>query len=235
MYRRWKTQAGGRRGIWLLILVLALTLSVQQVLSAARAQAPPVDVGAQGPSISGRLLDPLGEPIHDAEIAAVRGGTGHSPEGEPLAIATSHLDGSFLLDMPPSDFETVRIEIERPHFQPLVVRLDEQETAQLNAGEGVRLQDIELARRITAGFWVATASFVLVLLLIALERLHKTTAALLGAALVLGVSFVGGALNPNLHIFDFEQALAYVDFDVIFLVMGMMIVIGVIEETGIFQ
>jgi Na+/H+ antiporter NhaD/arsenite permease-like protein len=52
---------------------------------------------------------------------------------------------------------------------------------------------------------------------------------------VLGVSFVGGAINPNLFIFDFEQALGYVDFDVIFLVMGMMIVIAVIEETGIFQ
>jgi Na+/H+ antiporter NhaD/arsenite permease-like protein len=42
-------------------------------------------------------------------------------------------------------------------------------------------------------------------------------------------------LNPDLFIFDFEIALGYVDFDVIFLVMGMMIVIAVIEETGIFQ
>jgi Na+/H+ antiporter NhaD/arsenite permease-like protein len=94
---------------------------------------------------------------------------------------------------------------------------------------------MEMQRRVTPAFWVATLSFVLVLVLIALEKLHKTTAALLGTALVLGVSFVGGAVNPNLFIFDFEQALGYVDFDVIFLVMGMMIVIGVIEETGIFQ
>jgi Na+/H+ antiporter NhaD/arsenite permease-like protein len=78
-------------------------------------------------------------------------------------------------------------------------------------------------------------SFVLVLLLIALERLHKTTAALLGVALVLGTSFVGGAVSRDLFIFDFERALSYVDFDVIFLVLGMMIVIAVIEETGIFQ
>ena len=36
-------------------------------------------------------------------------------------------------------------------------------------------------------------------------------------------------------IFDFERAPQYVDLDVIFLVMGMMIVIGIIEGTGIFQ
>jgi hypothetical protein len=58
---------------------------------------------------------------------------------------------------------------------------------------------------------------------------------MLGAAVVLGTSFVGGAINSNLFIFNFEQALEYVHFEVIFLVTGMMIVVGVIEETGIFQ
>jgi Na+/H+ antiporter NhaD/arsenite permease-like protein len=82
---------------------------------------------------------------------------------------------------------------------------------------------------------VATITFVTMLVLIALEKLHNTMAALLGAAVVLGVSFVGRPLNPDLLIFDFEQALQYVDFDVIFLVMGMMIVIGILETTGIFQ
>jgi Na+/H+ antiporter NhaD/arsenite permease-like protein len=105
----------------------------------------------------------------------------------------------------------------------------------LNECGSTDLGDIELQRRITAGFWVATLSFVLILGLIALEKLHKTTAALLGTALVLGISFVGGAFYPNLFVFNFEEALSYVDFDVIFLVMGMMIVIAVFEETGIFQ
>jgi Na+/H+ antiporter NhaD/arsenite permease-like protein len=117
----------------------------------------------------------------------------------------------------------------------LEYHLDTESVATLNEGGSVRLPDIELTRRLTPGFWVATLSFALILGLIALEKLHKTTAALLGVALVLGVSFVGGALNPDLFIFDFERALEYVDFDVIFLVMGMMIVIAVIEETGIFQ
>ena len=92
-----------------------------------------------------------------------------------------------------------------------------------------------MAWRLTPGFWIATLTFVAILVLIALEKLHNTMAALLGMTVVLGTSFVGGAITPDLFIFDFERALEYVDFDVIFLVMGMMIVVGVIEETGIFQ
>jgi Na+/H+ antiporter NhaD/arsenite permease-like protein len=38
-----------------------------------------------------------------------------------------------------------------------------------------------------------------------------------------------------LFIFLFPEALTYVDWNVIFLVMGMMMVIAVVERTGIFQ
>jgi Na+/H+ antiporter NhaD/arsenite permease-like protein len=38
-----------------------------------------------------------------------------------------------------------------------------------------------------------------------------------------------------LYIFDFERALTYVNWEVIFLVMGMMIIIAIVEGTGIFQ
>jgi Na+/H+ antiporter NhaD/arsenite permease-like protein len=223
---------------WILLFVLALALiarlSSGAILSSIWAQeetqggVPASETGA--PSLSGRLIDDLGEPIHDAEVMVLVGGV-----GEPLAHTASQMDGSFLIDLPPADYGTTAIEIARPHFETLELPLEATDVAQLNAGNAVRLDDIVMERRITPGFWVATLSFVLVLVLIALEKLHKTTAALLGAALVLGVSFVGGAIHPNLFIFNFEQALGYVDFDVIFLVMGMMIVIAVIEETGIFQ
>jgi Na+/H+ antiporter NhaD/arsenite permease-like protein len=223
---------------WILLFVLALAmvagLPAGGLLSPIWAQEETRDVAlvpqADGPSLSGRLVDPLGEPIHDADVSALV-----APGGEPLAHTASQMDGSFLIDLPTGEYGTMAIEIARPHFETLEFPLDTADVTLLNAGNAVRLEDIVLKRRVTSGFWVATLSFVLVLALIALEKLHKTTAALLGAALVLGISFVGGAINPNLFIFDFEQALEYVDFDVIFLVMGMMIVIGVIEETGIFQ
>jgi Na+/H+ antiporter NhaD/arsenite permease-like protein len=232
MNLRLAAEIGRRRSTLLLLLALVVFLiwSIHAIGSAVWAQEDPVEAGHAGPSVAGRLVDPLGEPIHDAEVLAREEGS-----SQPLAQVTSQTDGSYLLDMPPAPFVAIIIEAYRPHFQPVELSMDTDQMAQLNAGQAIRLEDIELERLITPGFWVATFSFALVLGLIALERLHKTTAALLGAALVLGVSFVGGAINPELFIFDFEQALAYVDFDVIFLVMGMMIVIAVIEETGIFQ
>ncbi|MEJ2207663.1 MAG: SLC13 family permease [Anaerolineae bacterium] len=221
------------RGRWLLLLALgvALAIALGGTVGAVRPQAQEAGSRpAAGPSLSGRVLDPLGEPVHDAEIAALAGA-----DGAVLAETASQQDGSYLLDLPPGEYEALRVEISRPHFESHEIDLEPAAVARLSAGQPDRLEDVTLERRITAGFWVATLSFVLVLLLIALERLHKTTAALLGVALVLGTSFVGGALSPDLFIFDFERALSYVDFDVIFLVMGMMIVIAVIEETGIFQ
>ncbi|MCL7454241.1 MAG: SLC13 family permease [Anaerolineae bacterium] len=210
-------------------LALVIIVGMAWALSPVWAQEAAVGSEQPGPGVAGRVIDPLGEPVHDADVIAV------GREGQPVAETTSQGDGSFLLDLPLQDYDTLVVEIERPHYVSREIPIDPAALAELNSAQAVRLPAIELERRITPGFWVATLSFVLVLLLIALEKLHKTTAALLGVALVLGASFVGGAINPDLFIFDFERALSYVDFDVIFLVMGMMIVIAVIEETGIFQ
>jgi Na+/H+ antiporter NhaD/arsenite permease-like protein len=232
MFKRWAAQARALHKVVLAVLVLAVIpwLSAGSAPDTAWAQTSSQESTTGEGTLSGWLIDPLGEPVHDAEISAwINAGE------EAVAHGTSQADGSFILSLPAARFDAMTLEIHRPHFQSVILPLDPAYVTQLSECGSAALAPIELERRITSGFWVAALTFVLVLLLIALERLHKTTAALLGAALVLGVSFVGGALNPNLFIFDFERALEYVDFDVIFLVMGMMIVIAVIEETGIFQ
>jgi Na+/H+ antiporter NhaD/arsenite permease-like protein len=232
MVKRYWTQGTGQR--WLLLIILAAALAFEicyvQPSTPALAHWRPRSSSGDSASLAGRLVDAQGEPVHDADIAVLL-----EFEAEPVAHATSQMDGSFVVDIPPGVYESVVVEIARPHFRPVELPLDQASVALLAQCGSVRLPDLELTRRITAGFWIATLSFVFVLVVIALEKLHKTTAALLGTALVLGTSSVGGAINPNLFIFDFERALHYVDFDVIFLVLGMMIVIGVIEETGIFQ
>ncbi|RLD00125.1 MAG: citrate transporter [Chloroflexi bacterium] len=203
-------------------------------------QNPPLLVRAERPaangnqvSLVGRVTDSQEEPVRDAEITLIINGN-----QETLISTTSQPDGAFVLDVPDEivgDIETLALEISRPHFASQVLEIESDGIARLNRGESLRLPDLELARRITAGFWVATFTFIAILVIIALEKLHNTMAALLGVAVVLGTTFVGGAINPDLFIFDFERALEYVNFDVVFLVMGMMIVISVIEETGIFQ
>ena len=127
--------------------------------------------------------------------------------------------------------------IERSHFQTLELPLDtavldifrDSESGTYNIGL------LAMERRITIGFWAATLIFIGVLLVIALEKLHSTTAALAGLSLVMIVTFIGQAFSPDWYILDFERALTYINWEVIFLVMAMMIVVAIIEETGIFQ
>ena len=220
----------------LAVLVLGLTLVLSSGLSLAVAHAEGGQV-----SLFARVIDPQGEPVRGAKVGLVLNGAplGAGAENEHAPpLAESQPDGAFVVDLPAGEvgaIETLVLEVSRPHFKSLEWEAGSDEIARLNRGESLRLPDMELSRRATAGFWVATLTFVAILVIIALEKLHNTMAALLGVAIVLGTTFVGGAVNPDLFIFDFERALEYVNFDVIFLVMGMMIVVGVIEETGIFQ
>jgi Na+/H+ antiporter NhaD/arsenite permease-like protein len=186
--------------------------------------------GSSSSSLMGWIFDRQGQPVRSAQVDVYV-----NREAEASASDRSASDGSFAIALPESSLDTLRVEVSRPHFHSQTWTASQQDLATLRQGGTIRLPDITLERRITLGFWIATLTFVGMLGIIALEKLHNTMAALLGAAIVLGVSFVGRPLNPDLFILDFEQALQYVDFDVIFLVMGMMIVIGVLETTGVFQ
>ncbi|MHB8794335.1 MAG: ArsB/NhaD family transporter [Candidatus Nanopelagicales bacterium] len=76
--------------------------------------------------------------------------------------------------------------------------------------------------------WLAVAIFAGVYVLVATERIHRVAAALGGAALVLGLGIVGSEDA-------FYSRDTGIDWDVIFLLLGMMLVVGVIRRTGIFE
>ena len=211
-------------------LVMVVLLMFVLVLSQVGPLRPSPAHAADPPALAGRVIDSQGEPVHGAEVAAYL-----NDAEDPTAVGESQPDGVFVVDLPDGPINSLRVEIERQHFETTEWVAEADDLENLSQGNTLRLPDITLERRLTLGFWIATLTFVAILLLIALEKLHNAMAALLGVAVVLGVSFVGGAIRPDLFIFDFERAIEYVNFDVIFLVMGMMIVIGVIEETGIFQ
>lgn len=231
-------QAARKRIRWQTILVaasllLALAASLLGRLGGSAIPAARADSSA---ALTGRIEDPQGEPISGAELRLVVNGAADDA-GEQDAPA-SQPDGSFTVEIPPdrlADAETLALEIHRAHFDPLAWQASPAQIDQLKSGRTLRIEPLVLQRRMTAAFWIATLTFVGILVLIALEKLHNTMAALLGAGIVLGVSYVGGAVSDTFFIFHFDRALEYVNFDVVFLVMGMMIVIAVIEETGIFQ
>ncbi len=72
---------------------------------------------------------------------------------------------------------------------------------------------------------VAVATFLIVLAIIASERMHRTNLALLGAAIV--TLFVGG--------FSQEDAIDAVDFNTIGLLTGMMILVYLTQQTGVYD
>jgi Na+/H+ antiporter NhaD/arsenite permease-like protein len=75
----------------------------------------------------------------------------------------------------------------------------------------------------TANVVLGLAVFVGTYVLIATERIHKTIAAM-----------AGGVAMILLGIVSQEQAFEHIDFNVIFLLAGMMILAGIIRKTGVF-
>ncbi len=191
----------------------------------AQAQATP-----QPPLIVGEVLNKQKQPIEQAAVSLMVPG-----EKEPLAQAQTQADGNYILSAGSKFPEGVFIQIARPHFEAARLALTSSQIARLRTGRTVTLAAVTLSHRIGLAFWIASAIFVLMLVLIAAGGLHNTLAAMISAALMFGVSYLGSPLSSGLFIFNFGQALQYVDWNVIFLVMGMMIVIAVVEATGIFQ
>lgn len=81
-------------------------------------------------------------------------------------------------------------------------------------------------------FFITLGIFLLVLLAIGFRWMHETAAVLAGAVTLWLIHYVGGTFSPSLHIIGFDQAMAFVDWNVIFLVLGMMIFMAMFSETG---
>jgi Na+/H+ antiporter NhaD/arsenite permease-like protein len=75
---------------------------------------------------------------------------------------------------------------------------------------------------------VAVAVFVVAYGLIATERIHKVKVALGGAAVVLAL----GVVSSGDVFYSHETG---IDWDVIFLLLGMMVIVGIVRQTGVFE
>ena len=75
---------------------------------------------------------------------------------------------------------------------------------------------------------IAVAVFAIAYVFIASDRIHKTVVALAGAGLVLALGVVGSE-----DVFYSHET--GVDWDVIFLLLGMMIIVSVLRRTGVFE
>ena len=217
--------SGSFRHLTLAVLLLFILLGL--ILPGESTQAQEMDPAAL---IVGSVKDSQDQPVVDARVVLVKDGG-----KDPLAETTTQADGRYALALPGAFPDTLSVCVERSHFQDYSLRLSPNEILKLDAGETIVMHEITLQRQINPAFWVATLVFVLVLGLIATGIIHNTLAALVGISVIFGVSYLGPILSDGLFIFDFTSSMRYIDWNVIFLIMGMMIVIAVIENTGIFQ
>jgi Na+/H+ antiporter NhaD/arsenite permease-like protein len=84
------------------------------------------------------------------------------------------------------------------------------------------------------GLAVKLSAIVLMFVYIALslELVHRTTIALFGALVALGIAVSTGLFTASE---SFEFSIKVIDFNTIGLLLGMMIIVAILSETGIFQ
>ena len=216
------------KGSWSWLLVgLLVTLGLVLLVSGPGVQAKQSSASRM---ITGLVHDPQGQPVEGVEVAA----RGPRPD-DVVATSVTQADGRYTLEIPDKVPARLSLHLSRAHFDETQIELSPASIEALQSGQTAVLPDTTLPRSIGPAFWVATAVFVAVLITIALGKLHNTLAALAGAMLILSISYLSHVTLEDLYVFDFPGALGYVDWNVIFLIMGMMIVIAVVERTGIFQ
>jgi Na+/H+ antiporter NhaD/arsenite permease-like protein len=212
----------------LYVLIAALVVAAAfLLLPEDRGQA---QTSESGNLITGFINDRQGTAVLGAQVSLLAPGA-----SQPLAETLTQADGRFTLVFTQNPVDELSVRVTREHFKEADLTLDATALQDLRSGGSTVLPDITLLRRVSLSFWIATLVFIGMLVLIALGRLHNTLAALLGAATIFAISYLGRPISQELYIFDFTGALRYVDWNVIFLIMGMMIIIATVERTGIFQ
>ena len=180
--------------------------------------------------IAGTVHDEQDQPVEAAEVKLIE-----TYDNQVISETTTQPNGRYALIVPEGDLESLAIQIERSHFKSITITISEELINSIKTGRPLIVPTITIEREISIAFWIATIVFVGVLILIATGFIHNTLAALVGVAILYLISYLGEPLLETSFVFDFERSLSYIDWNVIFLVMGMMIIIAVIEETGIFQ
>ena len=183
-------------------------------------------------TLVGRVVNTQGTAVDEAEVRVF-------VSDEETQVAHIGADGFYVVELTLSqaliEAEAVAVEISKPGFRTTRQGLARQEMACTSDRCHVRVPDVVLLRIFNVAFFIATLTFVAVFVLIAFHVLHDTLAAFLGATVMLGISYAIGTFNPDFWILGFEQAVGFIDFDVIFLIMTLMIVVSIIGRTGVFQ
>ncbi len=199
--------------------------------------------------VHGEVVGKSGDPVSDAEVALYLNGRPYKAEKSseaPGHAEVKHVtgkDGLFAIKVEAPE-ETIlkgrwAIYANKPGGRSPKLRVlpkaKAQKSHQSDAAQYVTVVTVPLEREYGTAFWLSLAVLLGVYVLIALEVVHRTTSALVGAALILGITYVAGSFSDSYVILNWSQAIRAVDWNVIFLLMGMMIIVAALKASGFFQ
>ena len=235
-----RRQAALFRSVTFVLIVMLLGLGAATAL-ASEGHAGDKDANSEQLAIFGKIVNPHGAGVGDTEVKVFFNGKELEPPhaahgGHGAGGITTEADGTFqaIFHVPEGSSHHAEIEIEayKPSYEKKRVAITDLATGKHGLAATA---NVEIKRTMGPAFWIATVIFVLAYILISFELLHRTLAAMLGAATMLVISYTFGSFNPEYHILSYESAIHAIDMNVIFLLMGMMIIVGILKHTGVFQ
>jgi len=229
------------RNLWILVVGLLIVLIAPEIDSAAGAQSTQSVLVVQG-----KVLDSAGMPLADANIIPYLNGSPFMPALHGSAAdrqLSTGANGLFMIEVPVAEDKIKTgnwaLKITRSSFKPSqlvpLAKIHDEGMDEKGVQRFFASTTVQLRRYQGPAFWIALIVFLAVYALIAFEVLHRTLAAFLGAVVVLIITHTFGTFNDAYKILTYDQAVHAVDWNVIFLLMGMMIIVGVLRVSGVFQ
>jgi Na+/H+ antiporter NhaD/arsenite permease-like protein len=223
---------------WLRPLLLLAFFCAGPALGPASA-AGPVAGEADTLIVSGTVSDAQGKGVKDAALTFFLNRERVALPAEAVTEANGAYEAQLVLPAGTLPGARLEVQVERRSFRTAgPLPLDHVLAEGIGADGGrhyVAHFSTTLQRSVTPALWIAAAVLIAVYVFIALELMHRTLAAMVGAAILLFVSYTLGTFDASFRILTFDDAMRAIDGNVIFLLMAMMIIVGVLKRTGLFQ
>jgi len=222
-------------------LYILTFLVIAGLLASPAVIAAPAPAPGDHLAVSGLVTNPMGKGLKEVEVEVLVNGQHVKPTGKDADIITGK-PGGFVADfnLPAGTLPAAKVEVKaaKPSWKAIPATPVKVVEAGADA-QGNKLfqaaQNLTLNRTTTPGFWIAALVLLLVYVVISLELMHRTLVAFLGAALIIFITYTLGTWDKSFYILSFDDAVGAIDLNVIFLLMGMMIFVGVMKKTGMFQ
>jgi Na+/H+ antiporter NhaD/arsenite permease-like protein len=189
--------------------------------------------------VSGTITSVQGKPIKEVSLEFFLNGLRVEPEKEITTSKSGGFAGELKIPSGTLPMSSLAIEARKSSFKSSsrirLARIVKEGADEKGNITYLAHQNITLSRMISPAYWIATLILLAVYGLIAFEFMHRTLAALLGAALLLFITYTVGTFNRDYFILSFESAVQAIDMNVILLLMAMMLIVGVMKKTGVFQ